>query len=307
MSHCSFSTFFSGTDISELEDNVENYNFYLSFITNNNNDYIAKLCFVAKNEQTFNVVYQARDEKGDLYDFTKEEKISTQDKMFIFDCEIIPEFPVVRVSEDFVKRTEEIMKKATVIPTHYQYHYGKSVGTTISTNNSTNNTYYGRSAYDSDWDMDDNEYLHNLSKKVIEEKVKVNTTRYYPSSQIEEEEDNYDIILNSIDEFTVSLLSWSEKGLYFNNLDDLITHYNSFNVKGAELASRVLDNLTPCYRTYYPDLNTDEELIFVVNSVVENLEDCLVAPLVTGTRSLLKPVIDSLNNFLTNFESNGVK
>ena len=305
-SHCSFSTFFSGTDISELEDNVENYNFYLSFITNNNNDYIAKLCFVAKNEQTFDVVYQARDEKGALYDFTKEEKVVTQDKMFVFDCEIIPEFPVVKVSEDFMKRTEEIMKKATVIPTHYQYSYGKPVGTT-TTNTNTNNTYYSRSAYDSNWDMDDNEYLHNLSKKVIEEKVKVNTTRYYPSSQIEEEEDNYDIILNSIDEFTVSLLSWSEKGLYFNNLDDLITHYNSFNVKGAELASKVLDNLLPCYRTYYPDFNTNEELIFVVNSVVENLEDCLVAPLVTGTRSLLKPVIDSLNNFLTNFESNGVK
>ncbi len=57
----------SGTDISELEDNVGNHNIYLSFITNNRIEYIAKICFEVIINQTFNIQYQARDEKGELY------------------------------------------------------------------------------------------------------------------------------------------------------------------------------------------------------------------------------------------------
>ena len=46
--HHSMRSFFSGTDITELHDNVNNYPYYLSLIVNNDGDYCAKIAFVAE-------------------------------------------------------------------------------------------------------------------------------------------------------------------------------------------------------------------------------------------------------------------
>ncbi len=95
-------TFFSGTDISELEDNVGNHNIYLSFITNNRNEYIAR--FVLKFLLIKLSIYNIKLEwKSELYNFTNEEKLNIVSKMVMYDCEIISEVSVIRVTDSFVK------------------------------------------------------------------------------------------------------------------------------------------------------------------------------------------------------------
>ena len=60
-SHNTMSVFFSGTDMSELEDNSPNHNYYLSLIVNNFMDFCAKVCFIAQAEnETFSFI--AKDE-----------------------------------------------------------------------------------------------------------------------------------------------------------------------------------------------------------------------------------------------------
>lgn len=49
-SHVNMGVFFSGTDISELQDNAKNYDYYLSLITNNMNQFVAKIAFVGEEE-----------------------------------------------------------------------------------------------------------------------------------------------------------------------------------------------------------------------------------------------------------------
>lgn len=49
-SHNNMRVFFSGTDMQELHDNVEFYNYYVSLIVNNKMEMTAKICFVAKSK-----------------------------------------------------------------------------------------------------------------------------------------------------------------------------------------------------------------------------------------------------------------
>ena len=51
--HHNMDTFFSGTDVDELHDNVGKHNFYLSLIVNNAGKYCAKMVFLAKKKLCF--------------------------------------------------------------------------------------------------------------------------------------------------------------------------------------------------------------------------------------------------------------
>jgi len=51
-SHHNMTTFFSGTDMSELTDNAGNYNFYVSLIVNFSHNYSAKIAIPAKTESS---------------------------------------------------------------------------------------------------------------------------------------------------------------------------------------------------------------------------------------------------------------
>src|SRR5690606_27372025 len=66
-SHNTMPVFFSGTDISELEDNCVNHNYYLSLIVNNFMDFTAKVAFLASLNEEVDIPFKARDENGELY------------------------------------------------------------------------------------------------------------------------------------------------------------------------------------------------------------------------------------------------
>ena len=64
-SHNTMDVFFSGTDMSELEDNAPNHNFYLSLIVNNFMEFCAKVCFIAESGIA---QFTAKDENGKAYE-----------------------------------------------------------------------------------------------------------------------------------------------------------------------------------------------------------------------------------------------
>lgn len=100
-SHHSMNSYFSGTDMSELSDNTEFHNYYLSLVVNNMGKMVAKVAFRGDIKG-----YQCKDESGK--DWTLKLTADRQ-AMFTFDCKIITVQEVVKVSKSFAKRTTMII------------------------------------------------------------------------------------------------------------------------------------------------------------------------------------------------------
>lgn len=110
-SHNTMSTFFSGTDMSELNDNSPNHNFYFSLIVNNFMDTCAKVSFVGE-ANVENIKYSCKDEKGELY-YIPGGSI-TKEVLFIYDCDVFMKEDKITVNQDFVRRFNEIEKQADI-------------------------------------------------------------------------------------------------------------------------------------------------------------------------------------------------
>jgi proteasome lid subunit RPN8/RPN11 len=81
-SHNNMKTFFSSTDMAELNDNSEHHNFYLSLIVNNNMSMTAK---IAQRIQVSGITYLGNDKEGNTY---KKSYSPNNEVLMIYDCEI---------------------------------------------------------------------------------------------------------------------------------------------------------------------------------------------------------------------------
>lgn len=102
-SHNTMDTYFSGVDMSELNDNSEFHNYYLSLIVNNFMKMKAKVAFRGSNS-----TYECKNEKGETWNLRLAETAQT---MFVFDCDIISDRLSVVVDDAFAERTEFIIRK----------------------------------------------------------------------------------------------------------------------------------------------------------------------------------------------------
>lgn len=110
-SHNTMKTYFSGTDMSELNDNSEFHTYYVSLIVNNFMDLTAKVAYRAS---TKGFSYSANDEFGNSFikNISKPEEL-----LIIHDCDIeVPENEI-KVSFEFSKRVEKIIaeEKARIV------------------------------------------------------------------------------------------------------------------------------------------------------------------------------------------------
>lgn len=109
-SHHSMSTFFSGTDISELESNYKAFNYYLSLIVNFSKEYSAKIAIAtkvkSKNEYSF------RDTTGKFITSFNE---ITQDVMLVGDLKVELESNSILIPDWIDTRIVEINKAKTAI------------------------------------------------------------------------------------------------------------------------------------------------------------------------------------------------
>lgn len=103
-SHNNMDVFFSGTDNSELVDNCEFHNFYVSLIVNNRNEMCAKIAFKAKstseNHLTISYLNQEGKEKQKKLVGKKE-----SDNVYVYKCEI---FKPGEVEDSFKSRFQEV-------------------------------------------------------------------------------------------------------------------------------------------------------------------------------------------------------
>lgn len=108
-SHNTMSSFFSGTDMNELKNNVSNHVYYLSLIVNNKGSFVAKLCYIGKQQVKVSV-----QNKVGKWVWGKRESPIEEEVMFVHDCNVSME---MYDAEKFIKRFKEVISKPKpVIP-----------------------------------------------------------------------------------------------------------------------------------------------------------------------------------------------
>jgi proteasome lid subunit RPN8/RPN11 len=118
-SHHSMSCFFSGTDMSELHDNSEKHNYYLSLIVNYKNytNWCAKVAIVGSQEMKgeIEITTTKRGINGEETT-TKIEVLNDVDHyMYTIDCNIQLESPSAVVTTEFAERVTELNKPKAVV------------------------------------------------------------------------------------------------------------------------------------------------------------------------------------------------
>lgn len=100
-SHNNMKTFFSSTDMDELNDNSEHHNFYLSLIVNNKMSMTAK---IAQRIKVSGITYLGNDKEGNTY---KKSYSPDNEVLMIYDCEI----QVEEFDDEFTDAVTKIISK----------------------------------------------------------------------------------------------------------------------------------------------------------------------------------------------------
>lgn len=107
-SHNKMSTFFSSTDTSELKDNVENHNYYLSLIVNNAMEMTAKIAFKGTMKSSEKQTITFKDNEGRNKSFNTSKTVE-KEVMFTYTCNIEVE-KLFDVEESFKSRVNVIIE-----------------------------------------------------------------------------------------------------------------------------------------------------------------------------------------------------
>jgi len=105
-SHHDMKTFFSGTDMSELNDNSEFIKPYLSLIVNNHHTFSCKLAFRVEDVSALTYKYQDINGESTIMISKKEDVV----KVASYDCVVAPPKAPLIVSSKFLEQFEQIMK-----------------------------------------------------------------------------------------------------------------------------------------------------------------------------------------------------
>lgn len=109
-SHNTMGVFFSGTDMSELEDNCRNHNYYLSVIVNNYGDIIANVAVYVQEDYTISGTRTRLDSRGNKIEVPYSTSVLTDEMMEYYECEIVK--PGVEVDEAFKIQVDKIIQDA---------------------------------------------------------------------------------------------------------------------------------------------------------------------------------------------------
>lgn len=90
-SHHNMKTYFSSVDDAELESGAKSYKTFLSFIVNNNMDFLARISYIGKTKKEIKVDYEVFDEAGKPYKIQKSTVVENS-VVFYHDCNIEVDF-----------------------------------------------------------------------------------------------------------------------------------------------------------------------------------------------------------------------
>lgn len=103
-SHHNMKTFFSGTDLSELNDNSEFIKPYLSLIVNNAGEFS---CRLAARLEKINPTYKCQDIDNNNVEFKIDNNVTT---VAYYECKVVPPQDVLNVSDVFIAQYENIVR-----------------------------------------------------------------------------------------------------------------------------------------------------------------------------------------------------
>ena len=186
-SHNSMGVFFSGEDMSELEDNYELYDFFLSLIVNNSGDRLAKIAIpvitITKSISTLTSRTIIKNSEGlnveTINEPVEKESETEEYMMIIADVDITCPVSILAMEQFFVDRFNTLNKpKTSYNPPVYQHLLYNSGY------NRKDENYYGRNsntfekAFNNDNDV--NNYLEkNNKRKEYKDYFKNNKTIYH--------------------------------------------------------------------------------------------------------------------------------
>jgi proteasome lid subunit RPN8/RPN11 len=281
-SHNTMNVYFSGTDMSELNDNAPSHNFYLSLIVNNYMDFTAKVAFVGSmKEKVKKLNYMALDENGQKYVIEKRDFTIEKEKLYVLGCDIRHNAETITVGQDFADKVRELLKPKVVQPVQTTQQK-RNPNTPLLPAPKTN--------------MKDRPGRGDAVKK----NGKKNKSLAEMFDEWEADVNLFQKATDSTHEgFCTSVLNFSLGVPDEVGIEDILSSYEDLNMTPQELASSVMHVYVAVYEGYYDDVDDTEMFIERTQIFLENLEEWeSVFPIVSDT-------IDVVREMLTKFEEYG--
>jgi hypothetical protein len=221
-SHNVMKAYFSGTDMSEINDNSEFHNYYLSIVVNNALDIVGKIGFRGKINNP--IGYDCKTGDGKAYTL----KINTdREILFVYDCEI--KTKLFDVSDSFVASVNKIIEKAK------KMFVNKPIG---NTNLNTPIKGFGKSILDK-------------NKQLPQNTPNFQNHPFYTEELLDDFED--DGLIDWIDDFPPYWLSFGELGSEnFTEEEAIERVVEQIKIAGIyRYTTDLLANSTSIYKRYF--------------------------------------------------------
>jgi hypothetical protein len=295
-SHNTMNVFFSGTDISELEDNCPSHNIYFSLIVNNFMEFKAKVAFLATIKTEVTAPYKALDENGEEYIISSSKLSVKKEKMFMYDCVVdAPEDKRPTVDDIFFNSVKEIIKIAdTPAPIKnpaigmYQ-HKNPIVGVPQQQRNFPQKV----------------QKPFSKTSKALKHSQKFFEDLYNQEEEEEEEEEEfvYGGVLTETEIFIITLLrNGTRPDNLITNVEDALEEIDAFKevLSPLDMSNSILEVLPAIFEDFYADEAQDDE--FFIDKIKEVVE---VFESYEENYTFLSRVILAINSMLSKFEENG--
>jgi len=284
-SHHHMKAYFSGVDLSELNDNTEFHNYYLSLVVNNQGALVAKVAFRGDIGG-----YGCKDEQGENWTL----KLSNaRQVMFTFDCEIKSPKVLVKVPESFADRTAKIIKdadtkKAIVIKQAQKFPV-------------TKHTYPG---FNNQKRMFTQNPFDSLNGHIDDEMTDLEAEMWNNSFQSPEIKSKHEMSYpERYEDFTRYLLRLADDDTPIGDtLDNVLEDVEIMKIKDKnEYVSRVVTMYPAVFEKYWDifgEINT-KAFVSTTSEVLDILEQY------EGVHNIVKPLIISLESMITKMEAHG--
>lgn len=191
-SHNSMGVFFSGEDTSELTDNADFHNYYVSVVVNNRFEVIGRVAFIGING---NAVITGKNEDGETY---TRPVTGTEKVMFYYDCQVAKDDYILEVPDAFAARMKEVIKKADAKPVTTPKPSGAGTGQGYWLNNVWHPSPNGQNAPNLK-----KEYGQQEPKRYINQDVLFDQE----DDQTNQEEDDTAALYREMEDFLVEVIS----------------------------------------------------------------------------------------------------
>lgn len=262
-SHNTMNSFFSGTDVQDLEINAPKNNIYLSLIVNNKEQMVAKLCFIA-NLDSSGVKAKALDETGKEY-FLEVESFK-ENYLIVYNCDIEIRRPL---RKDFIEAVEEIDK---IVPRYTVY---------------TNSIY-----------SPDNFNKTTPYSKTYGSSVTTTSNYTYPSKKNKKNKPikNY-YITEKIPDFAVNVLIDYNERITFKDVMDVINYYVDYDIHTNVLNKIFLDNFESTFEEYFSNIKDNTVVKYILEELYAEYEEYLtVKP--SKTNKYLEVLLNSIQSMI---------